>query len=91
VKFLRGADGSMVALELCGDVVVWAGERLVSICTGGGGYGPPQEREPDRVAEDMRKGWITRARAREVYTVALDAMRAIDPEATRALRAGGTS
>jgi hypothetical protein len=39
----------------------------------------------------MRKGWITRARAREVYTVALDAMRAIDPEATRALRAGGTS
>jgi N-methylhydantoinase B len=53
--------------------------------------GQPQEREPGRVAEDMRKGWITRARAREVYTVAPDAMQAIDPEATRALRAGGTS
>jgi N-methylhydantoinase B len=90
-QFLRRSDGSMVALELCGDVVVGAGERLVSICTGGGGYGPPQEREPERVAEDMREGWITRARAREVYRVALDAMGAIDPEATRALRAGGTS
>jgi N-methylhydantoinase B len=90
-QFLRASDGSMVALELCGDVVVGAGERLVSICTGGGGYGPPQEREPERVAEDMREGWITRARAREVYGVVLDAMGAIDPEATRALRAGGTS
>jgi N-methylhydantoinase B len=90
-QFLRGPDGSMVALELCGDVVVGPGERLVSICTGGGGYGPPQEREPERVAEDMREGWITRARAREVYLVALDAMGAIDPEATRALRAGGRS
>lgn len=90
-QFLRRSDGSMVALELCGDVVVGAGERLVSICTGGGGYGPPQEREPERVAEDMREGWITRARAREVYRVALDAMGAIDPEATRALRAGGTA
>jgi len=81
----------MVALELCGDVVVEAGERLISICTGGGGYGPPQEREPERVAEDMREGWISRARAREVYRVALDAMGVIDPEATQALRAGGTS
>lgn len=90
-QFLRGSDGSMVALELCGDVMVGAGERLVSICTGGGGYGSPQEREPERVAEDMREGWITRARAREAYRVALDAMGAIDPKATRALRAGGTS
>jgi len=39
----------------------------------------------------MRKGWITRARAREVFEVALDPMGAIDPEATRALRAGGTA
>jgi hypothetical protein len=39
----------------------------------------------------MRKGWITRARAREVLEVALEAMRAIAPEATRALRAEGTS
>ena len=41
---------------------------VVSIRTcGGGGYGPPEERDPALVARDVREGKISRARAREVY------------------------
>jgi N-methylhydantoinase B len=76
----------MTPLDLCGSVVVEAGERLVSVSTGGGGYGPPHEREPERVAEDVREGWITPAHAAEVYRVAVDEAGVVDEAATRALR-----
>jgi N-methylhydantoinase B len=66
--------------------LVGAGERLVSICTGGGGYGPPHEREPERVADDLREGWITREHARAVYGVELDRSGAVDELATGRLR-----
>ena len=85
-QFLRTAGGELVVVDLCGDVVVHRDERLVSICTGGGGYGPPHEREPERVADDLREGWITRVRAREVYGVELDDTGAVDHAATARLR-----
>jgi N-methylhydantoinase B len=85
-QFLRKLDGEMVVLDLCGDVFVRSGERVVSICTGGGGYGPPHEREPERVAEDVREGWITAKHARDAYGVACDGSGAIDDETTRQLR-----
>ena len=47
------------------------GEAMVSISCGGGGYGPPEERAPQRVAEDVREGWVSRERAASVYRVAL--------------------
>ena len=36
---------------------------------GGGGYGPPAERDPARVVEDLRDGLISEARARNVFGV----------------------
>ena len=62
------------------------GETVVSISCGGGGYGPAHEREPEKVLHDVREGWISRERARDVYQVALTADDEIDQEATRALR-----
>jgi N-methylhydantoinase B len=85
-QFLRTAGGELRVVDLCGDVLVGAGERLVSICTGGGGYGPPHEREPERVADDLREGWITREHARAVYGVELDRSGAVDELATGRLR-----
>jgi len=88
-QFLRRTDGTLVALDLCGSVTVRDGERLVSISTGGGGYGPPAQREPSRVADDVREGLVTTERARDVYRVAVDEDGVVDDTATRALRGAG--
>ncbi len=41
---------------------------LVELRTGGGGgYGPPTERDPVEVARDVREGYITEAHARAAY------------------------
>jgi N-methylhydantoinase B len=56
---------------------------------GGGGYGPPDERDPAAVAADVLAGKVSPARARDVYRVALDSSTGkVDVEATRLLRAG---
>lgn len=34
---------------------------------GGGGYGPPEEREPARVLDDLREGYISEAHAKAYY------------------------
>ena len=39
---------------------------------GGGGYGPPAGRDPERVLEDVREGYVSLERAREAYGVAID-------------------
>ncbi len=85
------AAGERRALAPSGTVTVADGEIIVSVCTGGGGYGSPLEREPERVREDVAEGWITRERAREVYGVVLTADGDVDGSATVALRAVTTS
>ena len=48
-------------------------EDVVSCRTcGGGGYGPPEEREPQLVLRDVRNGMVSLERARTVYHVAVD-------------------
>ena len=44
-----------------------AGTRLVVRSGGGGGYGSPAEREPERVHEDLADGYISEAHARRHY------------------------
>ena len=39
---------------------------------GGGGYGDPLDREPEKVALDVARGWVTEEAARELYGVVLD-------------------
>jgi N-methylhydantoinase B len=66
-----------------------ANGSLVSVRTGGGGgWGPPEQREPGRVAADVRAGYVSAAAARERYRVALDATGAVDHEETATLRGG---
>ena len=45
------------------------GDRPTIQYAGGGGYGPPDRRERDRVLSDLRHGYITERAAREVYTL----------------------
>jgi N-methylhydantoinase B len=63
---------------------------VVSLETpGGGGLGNPLERNPAMVLNDVRNGYVTLQRAREVYRVAIDASDGdytINESKTRALR-----
>jgi N-methylhydantoinase B len=64
------------------------GERAANMNPGGGGHGNPFEREPARVAEDVRNGLVSLEGARIDYGVVLDpATFAVDEAATRAARA----
>jgi len=63
------------------------------ITNGGGGWGNPLERAPDRVISDVRNGYVSVEHARDAYGVVIhgDPERdpeglALDAEATRALR-----
>jgi N-methylhydantoinase B/oxoprolinase/acetone carboxylase alpha subunit len=72
--------------------VLRQGERLIGHDCGGGGYGDPATREPQRVLADVQEGYETVERARDVYRVAIvledDGVTCgIDEEATAALRA----
>lgn len=85
--FRRAVDGTLTELPAYALVKLEDGERIVSVTPGGGGYGPPSERDPERVRGDVREGWITAERARDVYRVALSEDLEIDPDATGCLRA----
>jgi N-methylhydantoinase B len=54
---------------------------------GGGGFGPPESRDPALVARDVREGYVSRAVALDVYRVVLTASGEVDEAATRRLPA----
>jgi N-methylhydantoinase B len=62
------------------------GDVLIFFAPGGGGFGDPLDREPERVAHDVANGWVTRERAESTYGVALTADGSVDAAATKALR-----
>lgn len=53
---------------------------------GGGGYGNPLEREPERVLKDYVNKFITKERALEAYGVVITDGNQVDPAATEQLR-----
>lgn len=68
-QYLRKADGSLVETEQVKVQRVSAGEAIISITCGGGGYGDPRERDPAKVRHDVAEGWISPERAAEIYGV----------------------
>jgi N-methylhydantoinase B len=78
--------GSKITLELQpGDVVSYR-------TCGGGGYGPPHKRDPQRVLADVRAGKVSVQRAREEYGLVIDtAAWSVDEAATARLRGATAS
>ena len=66
-----------------------AGDLISVHSGGGGGWGHPRDREPERVATDVRDGYVTEEDARDVYGVVLDAEGGIDEDETARLRGKG--
>jgi N-methylhydantoinase B len=63
------------------------GEVLINNSGGGGGWGDPFKRDPQKVLEDVRNEFVFLESAREDYGVVIDPeMMTVDMEATNALR-----
>ena len=74
--------------RLAQGIAVQRGDVVRMESTGGGGWGHPFEREPWRVRQDVRGGFVTAEAARADYGVVLrdGPDREVDEEATAALR-----
>lgn len=87
-------SGERRTLPMATTLEIQPGERLVSVTSGGGGYGDPLTREPELVAHDVTEGWVSESEARHVYGVLLRKakrdreVRIVDEDATRELRHG---
>ncbi len=86
-----GADGSRQVYDTDAYCHLEPGDLLHAIDNGGGGYGDPLDREPERVLDDVNERYVTRAQAEAVYGVKIigdvdDDSLAVDLAATQALR-----
>jgi N-methylhydantoinase B len=64
---LRRPDREPMHSLKCSHVAAGAGSRLRAVTGGGGGYGPPLERERELVAADIADGYVSPAAAAELY------------------------
>jgi N-methylhydantoinase B len=78
---------SGVEMKAKGRQRVAAGDRLILEMPGGGGYGDPKARDPERVALDVRDGLVSAEAAARDYGVVLAADGSVDAAATKQARA----
>jgi N-methylhydantoinase B len=71
------------------DVKIRRGQKVRLETPGGGGFGDPAGRDPQRVARDARLGYVSRAAARRDYKVVLRDDGSVDAPATATARSGG--
>ena len=67
--------------------VLQSGQRVILKLPGGGGFGSPLERDPQRVLADVMQGYVSAGSADREYGVVIDSlMMTVDEAATAALR-----
>jgi N-methylhydantoinase B len=69
------------------DIRIRRGQKVRLETPGGGGFGDPATREPERVVADVRRGYISRENALRDYKVALRGDGSLDADATAKARA----
>jgi N-methylhydantoinase B len=90
-NWVRSANGRMEQQPSFHIARLQQGEAMVYRSCAGGGYGPPEQRDPERVAKDVNRQWLSPERAESVYRVKLALAEngidyAVDRAATAALR-----
>jgi N-methylhydantoinase B len=70
-EYILNPDGEARRLSSKTTIELQAGDVVSYRTCGGGGYGAPEDRDPQRVLNDVRAGKVSRERAREVFRVAL--------------------
>ena len=83
---LREPDGTVRELGKIDVMELHPGEVLEIGTPCGGGFGDPLQRDPARVAADLRNGYVSAAAAHDVYGVAVGPDGRADADATAALR-----
>jgi N-methylhydantoinase B len=87
IEVRRATGGRPQAYRKVTGLKLNRGDLFIFHTGGGGGYGSPLRREPDRVARDVRMGYVSRRKAQELYGVVLTARGfAVNPVATLELR-----
>jgi N-methylhydantoinase B len=86
-EYILNPDGESRHLGSKSTVELEAGDVVSYRTSGGGGYGPPDRRDPTLVLRDVRDGKVSIERARVVYGVAIDPKGwAVDDAETERLR-----
>ena len=88
-KFQYPVDGVPVTPPMSSKMVgmnLVKGERVRLETPGGGGYGSATARVPEKVAEDVRLGYVSVVSALRDYAVVVDEAGVVDAPATQALR-----
>ena len=62
-----GEDGKIERLSTASGRPIKKGDRIRLVTGNGGGYGHPSRRPKEKVLEDIKNGYVTLERAREVY------------------------
>ena len=87
---IHNRDGTVQSVEgMSDDLTVPAGGIVRIVTTGGGGWGDPLDREPERVRYDAECGLVSERSAREDYGVVLERAgksHVVDESGTRRLR-----
>lgn len=65
--------GTPPLVSKAADVRIARGQRVRLETPGGGGFGPPRERDRHRIARDLRLGYVTAPQARALYGFDADA------------------
>jgi N-methylhydantoinase B len=60
-------DGAVIRLNTKTKMELRRGDVLTIYTAGGGGYGPPSEREGKRIAEDIRNGYVSSGASLAAY------------------------
>jgi N-methylhydantoinase B len=68
-----GEDGKLEKLSTASGRRIKRGDRIRLVTGNGGGYGHPSRRPKEKVLEDIKNGYVTLERAREVYGFAEEA------------------
>ncbi len=85
--YIHNHDGTMEVLSSKTTIDVQPGEMIRYETCGGGGHGPPWQRDPAKVLSDVRQGRVSLQRARRAYGVVIDPEHLqIDGTATATLR-----
>ena len=88
-SYVLNPDGENVELSSKTTVQLQPGDVISYRTAGGGGFGNPAERPPERVLKDVRDGKISRERASRFYRVAIaEDGWTVDEAATAELRSG---
>jgi N-methylhydantoinase B len=84
-----GADGKDATPPMASkmvDIPLKRGQRVRIDAPGGGGYGEPATRDPARIAEDVRLGYVSTGAAATDYLCSVSETGVLDAAATKKLR-----